>query len=209
MKTAVLVLIALSAALELHGELGRQRRLIYLFKPLTTALITLVALLPPRHSPASYAVLVGLGLLASLAGDILLMLPDDRFVPGLASFAAAQLLYSAAFALRARWGLHPEALVVVAALIALNAVSVVRRAASLRLPVLAYLVVILTMAYGAYACWRTLGGWRPLAAFVGACLFVASDQALALDRFVRPLRAAPLVIMVAYYAAQCLIALSV
>ncbi|NLG29496.1 MAG: lysoplasmalogenase, partial [Chloroflexi bacterium] len=142
MEIATSVLVGLSAALELHGERTHQRRLIYLFKPLTTALMLLVALLPPWHSPAPYPLLIGLGLLASLAGDIFLMLPNDRFVPGLASFAAAHLIYTAAFALRARWGLHPEALIVLAALIALNGVSVVRRAGSLQLPVLVYLAVI-------------------------------------------------------------------
>jgi uncharacterized membrane protein YhhN len=48
-----------------------------------------------------------------------------------------------------------------------------------------------------------------LLAFVGACLFAISDSALALNRFRRSFRSAQFLILSTYYAAQCLIALSV
>lgn len=46
-------------------------------------------------------------------------------------------------------------------------------------------------------------------AAVGGVLFVASDSALALDRFRRPFRGAQPLVLATYWAAQTLIALSI
>lgn len=43
-----------------------------------------------------------LGLCLSLAGDVLLMLPSDRFIQGLAAFLVAHLCYNVGFA-QGRW----------------------------------------------------------------------------------------------------------
>jgi uncharacterized membrane protein YhhN len=52
-------------------------------------------------------------------------------------------------------------------------------------------------------------GSGPAAAAAGGALFIASDAALAADRFVAPFDAASLVIMGTYVAAQWLIAASI
>src|SRR5512143_3607936 len=91
--------VILSACLTIAGRYVRPRRpwLIYLFKPLTTILILAIALLPGTFITDPYARLIGLGLLFSLAGDIWLVLPADRFLYGLVSFLLAHLCYIAAF----------------------------------------------------------------------------------------------------------------
>ena len=78
---------------------GRQRQ-IFVFKPLTTTMIILLALLAPRPEPPAYQIAIVLGLLFSLAGDIFLMLPRDRFIFGLGSFLMAHIVYIIAFSLR-------------------------------------------------------------------------------------------------------------
>ena len=90
--------IALSAALATWAEHRGVRRMVYVFKPLTTILI--LALAATAHDAVSlrYQALVCAGLLFSLAGDVFLMLPRDRFIAGLASFLVAHGFYIAAFA---------------------------------------------------------------------------------------------------------------
>jgi uncharacterized membrane protein YhhN len=54
-----------------------------------------------------------------------------------------------------------------------------------------------------------IGNTRALCAFVGGALFVVSDSALAINRFLKEFKLAQPLILGAYFAAQALIALSV
>jgi iron(III) transport system permease protein len=94
-----LVAVAISAFIHIRAEYRGPRRNVYIFKPLTTSLIILTALLLPDAVPAPYKWLIIAGLLFSLGGDVFLMLPQDRFVFGLVSFLIAHLFYIAAFTL--------------------------------------------------------------------------------------------------------------
>ena len=68
------------------GEYRGPRALVYVAKPLATlAILALAALAAPQAEPG-VARWILLGLAFSLAGDVLLMLPSDRFAAGLASF---------------------------------------------------------------------------------------------------------------------------
>src|SRR5690606_41962032 len=95
------LLTAVSACLAILGKYRGPGPLVYLFKPLTTVLILLLALLASPPVTPAYQWLIVLGLLFSLAGDVFLMLPRDRFVAGLVSFLIAHLFYIAAFAQQA------------------------------------------------------------------------------------------------------------
>ena len=98
MLTAILTLLAiLSAALHIRAEYHGPRYHVYLFKPLTMVFILLIAAQAGRPDALHYKVAIIAGLLFSLAGDIFLMLPSDRFIPGLVSFLVAHLFYIAAF----------------------------------------------------------------------------------------------------------------
>jgi len=117
------------------------------------------------------------GLLASLAGDVLL-LPPGRFIAGLMAFLLAHLAYLVAFLAlpgETAW----LAVGVVAALVTTATVgrALVRAAArvGLGLPVGAYLAAICAMAVAA----TQTGG---PAAIAGAWLFVASDALLGWSR---------------------------
>jgi uncharacterized membrane protein YhhN len=93
----VLVAAGVSGALAIVGEERGRRALVYVCKPLTTLLILGLATAVMDADPRYRAMIVA-GLAASLAGDVFLMLPRDRFVQGLASFLLAHLVYAAAFA---------------------------------------------------------------------------------------------------------------
>jgi uncharacterized membrane protein YhhN len=201
-------LAGLSAICDIRADLRRRRRSVYLFKPLTMVWVILIALLPPHGATATYRALIIAGLLCSLIGDVLLMLPQDRFLGGLGAFVCAHLLYIVAFGLQAK-GLGPW-YVAIPFIICLGMVTRLLwpHLGDLRIPVLAYEMVILAMAWRAWVCWASLGTGRTLLAAIGATMFMASDLLLAYNRFLRPLRRGPIWIMSAYFAAQWLIALS-
>jgi uncharacterized membrane protein YhhN len=203
------LLAAVSGALHIRSEYRGPRALGYVCKPLTTTALIAIACLAPGSPPAPYRELIVLGLIFSLAGDIFLMLPSDRFLPGLASFLVAHLLYIAAFSQGAGFQLSPLAL----APFALASAALLRllwpQLAGMKLPVTLYVVVIVTMGWQAAAQWSSVGETWALLALVGAILFTLSDAALALNRFRAPFAAAQATILTSYYLAQWLIALSV
>ena len=81
----------------LSKTLGWHPNIFYISKPLTTTLILLPVLVLASNSTSAYAPLIAAGLAFALLGDILLMLPEERFVMGIGSFAATHALYLAAF----------------------------------------------------------------------------------------------------------------
>ncbi len=179
-------------------------------KPLVLlALIGAALVIPgPTALAASVRPWLLAGLVASLAGDILL-LPPGRFVPGLVAFLAAHIAYLAAFLLvggETAW--LAVGLLAGAAVLATVGRVLLRaaRAAGLGAPVAAYLAVITLMAVAA-----TRTG-EP-AAIAGAWLFVASDALLGWGRFREPAPGRPRSdgrvlgtgVMVTYHVAQGLI----
>ena len=93
----LLPLIFLTAMLAIYGEMVGRRTLVYVFKPLTTVLIIALAAQLPAEPASRYRMAILAGLVLSLAGDVFLMLPADRFIAGVAAFLAAHLAYLTAF----------------------------------------------------------------------------------------------------------------
>lgn len=210
------IAIAFSAVAAIVATVRGWRRGVYVFKPLTTLLIIALA----WHQLASlplYRSLVIVGLVFSLAGDVFLMLPRDRFVAGLVSFLIAHLLYIPAFTDGAWTGVyHPGGFrlspwvlapfVVYAAVLLRILLPHVPRA--LKLPVTVYAAALLVMAW--QAAERGAAGLPGGAhAAAGGVLFVASDSALALNRFARRFPGSDALVLATYFAAQTLIALSI
>ncbi len=204
----LMIPIALSAAIAIAADYRGARRAVYVFKPLATLLILLVALIASPADPLYQALIVA-GLICSLAGDMFLMLPGNKFVPGLLSFLLAHLCYIGAFIAeggpRASWWLLPclAYLVVFMRLLWPHV-------GALRVPVLAYGIVISAMLWQAIErAAATPGSNATHSAALGAALFVLSDSALAWNRFAHRFRAAQLLVLGTYWAGQLLIALSV
>ena len=206
-------LTALSAALAILAQIGAlPASLAYVFKPLTTLLI--IAFAWSRGAAQSrQRRVVRIALVLSLIGDVALLWPKEGFLPGLVAFLLAHLAYIAAFCVPVRLAARPAVFVVygaVAALILSQLWSGVPVA--LRVPVLAYVLCLATMAAQAAVWWRASDG-RPDAslaryAAIGGVLFMASDSLLAIDKFATPLPLAPLWILASYWLAQSCIARS-
>ncbi len=211
------LLIVMSALAAIIGATldGPWLWLHYIGKPLTTLLILWLALSAQPAVDARYRRAVLAGLVLSLIGDVFLMLPGDRFVPGLAAFLLAHVCYIVAFAPGSGAKARAVAFVVVAAVAGGNlAVLLPRVDEALRIPVLAYVAVLATMAGFALArIWtpavaQALPRSARLAA-IGAILFLVSDSLLAWDRFAGGVPARALLVLGTYYAAQWCIARSV
>jgi sterol desaturase/sphingolipid hydroxylase (fatty acid hydroxylase superfamily)/uncharacterized membrane protein YhhN len=179
------------------------------FKPLALALLIGFALTRDRapEAPGRFPRLLIAGLVASLAGDVLLMWPQF-FVPGLVCFLLAHLAYIGLFAQGVGLFPRPNAL---AATLGIGAVMYAflwwgGLPGGLRIPVGLYVVVIACMAAQAIGRAAVVGDPAALKVAVGACFFMLSDSLLATNRFVLPLPVASLWVLATYYAAQWLIA---
>jgi uncharacterized membrane protein YhhN len=192
-------------------------RLLYGAKPaVLVALIAAAAAIPSSHTDLvdrRWWFLAAL--VCCLVGDVALMLPRDLFVPGLAAFLAGHALFIVgllqppappgvpAFAFSPT-GLAVAAGVVMAVEALPGRVLLTALAGGHRpliAPVCLYMVAIATVVVLA-----TNVASRPAA--LGASLFLVSDTALALDRFVWPRPWGTLVVHVTYHLAQMLLVLS-
>lgn len=202
------LLAVVSAAVLFRAERQGDRPAVVIAKPLTTLTLVLLAAFSAPAVPSPYALLVVIGLSLSLVGDVFLLWPRERFLHGLLAFLAAHVAYTAAFVSRAQ----PES--VAPFLPFLLAAAFVgrllwRHAGRLRGAVAAYSVVIAVMAGSALAAAVASGSPGAWVASAGTCLFLLSDAALAMDRFVGPIPSGHYVVLGTYYPAQWLIALSV
>lgn len=204
----LLVLVAASAIACIVADYAGRRSLVYVFKPATMLWVLALAAQGTGAEAAAYRNLVMVGLLFSLAGDVFLMLPSDRFVAGLASFLVGHLFYVAAFALDGGSAgplLAWSPFAVAGGIVYLWLRPGLGRMA---LPVAAYVVAITCMAGLATARWIEVGSTGPLLACAGATLFAFSDGVLAANRFRRPFVSAQAIVLGSYFTGQCLIALS-
>ena len=197
----------LSVFLYIRAEYYGPQYHIYLFKPLTMVFILLIAIQGPTTTP-SYKYAIIAGLIFSIGGDTLLMPTIDRFVPGLVAFLVAHLFYITAFVSGVSFGLAWSLVPLAIYGIAVYAI-LFPSLGQLKLPVAAYIVVILVMAWLAWERWRQTGQNDAFLALLGAILFVVSDTILAIHRFRGPYKLGRALNLSTYFAAQWLIAGSV
>lgn len=158
---------------------------------------------------------VGLGLVFSLLGDILLMLPARFFLAGMAAFLLTHLAYIFVFnhlPMEFRWEiLLPVAAAAGAFVFLMRRIRAGlrrRRQSGMLVPIGIYAVILSTMMLAALTT-LLRPGWEPEAALVvslGGVLFFLSDAVLAYHQFVADVRQGDLLVMVSYHLAQLLIA---
>jgi uncharacterized membrane protein YhhN len=197
--------MAVCVALLLYAVHGEHRRLEWLAKPAASATFIVTGVLAGGLD-SSFGRIILVGLLLAAGGDVLLI-PRGKatFLAGLLSFLAGHVAYAVAFALR---GLHAGTLLV--AVVAVTAVgAVVLRwlwphvEAKMRVPVLAYVVVISAMVALAAGTATQTDAWLLLA---GALAFYLSDLSVARDRFVERAFVNRLWGLPLYFFAQMLLA---
>jgi uncharacterized membrane protein YhhN len=221
---ALTIICALSCAILVAGEYLDNDRIRYIAKPIASLAFVVVGVLAFRHNPSEeleLAVLVGLVLGA--IGDVAL-LSEHGFLAGLGSFLLGHLAYVVAVGTQmpprywlgaAGWFALLPIVVGLAALAYLWP-----KLGKLRVPVIAYVAVIITMVIAALAFWR--GSPRAVMSGelidiplqrrelfgLGAVLFFISDLAVARDKFVAKGFSNRVWGLPVYYAAQLLIAWS-
>lgn len=196
-------------ALAILAHYKGPRILVYLFRPMTMAVTISLVLEAGSHARPAYRAAIAAGLLISLAGDVFMILRKKRFLEGLICFLVAQVCYTFAFLAEIRLKFSSWTSIPLLIYAVLVVVILYPHLGKMRVPVILYILVIITMARTALERAVQLPGPAPLAAAAGASLFVISDSILAFDRFVKPFRSAQAFILSTYFAAQWLIALSV
>lgn len=162
----------------------------------------------------AYGKHLGIGLLLSSLGDILLEVDDefgvDLFIPGLVSFLLAHILYIYALKEPLQSGFWLILAAVLVYVYIVLSTLLPKVGSDLRIPVGVYGCVIGAMAF--FAVNRCLSSKYNLTsrvcAAIGAISFVSSDTLLAFDKFSSPINNAKHLVMLTYYAGQILIALS-
>lgn len=205
----MILLPLVTAVLAIGGEYQPKRTLVYIFKPLTTLLIIWMALAGPAATAPLYKWLIVVGLIFCLGGDVFLMLPKKYFIVGLVSFLIGHLFYIAAFVADGGFHLALGWLIPLAVYGFVFFRILAPGLGKLRLPVIVYILAIVTMAWQAWGRWSGLNSSGALLAAIGASLFVISDSFLAYDRFRQKFVAARIIVLSTYWLAQWLIAYSV
>jgi len=210
MTSAAFLLLAMTVAVAMTDWIAVARGWSvaeYVAKPLTMVMLIGVALSLNVASEAVRGAFV-VALVASLVGDVFLMLPGERwFVFGLGAFLAGHLAYIVGLVMS---GVAVPALAVGLAVVALGGLVIgIRVVTAVRAsdepemvgPVSAYIAVISLMVVCAV-------GTRNPFAIGGALLFYSSDALIAWNRFVRRHRWGDLVVMVTYHLGQIGLVLS-
>lgn len=205
------VLSVACAVTEWIAIAARRRYWEYGAKPATLLVLILWFLSElPRPWPA-LGCLFAVGLACSLLGDVLLILPRERFVAGLVAFLAAHLAYIVAFnSLGTAWTTTTAAIAV--ALLVLTAAflrhlrpALLAKGRGGLLPALAvYSLILGLMLWSAWSLPQN-PAWSNQASVmiaVGGLLFYLSDLGLAQNKFVRPTPGGRVVTMAAYHLAQ-------
>ena len=180
----------------------------YLFKPLAAAAFVWLAWeMGATESPYGRWLLAGL--VACMAGDLLLMPEGEKtFLAGLIAFLCGHLLFAVAFLqLPLNFaGLAATAIPAVLLLVFVNKWLLPRVASDMKLPVLAYMLVITAMLLCAG---MTVSQPVSTLIILGAWGFAISDLAVARQQFVRPSRWNGLWGTPLYFLSQMILAVSI
>lgn len=207
MKTIILSLlyfltgilyIALQPYLEFYPRL--------ILKSLIIPILIFIFLINQKRNTSMPFVVMFVGLLFSLAGDIFIEL---SFIAGLICFLATQILYLIAFfstpgenviSGKRVYLLVPVCIYGVVLILYLN-----KDLNGMRIPVIIYAITILTMLTAAINRMNKVNRLSFWIVLTGAALFVFSDSAIAVNRFSYAIKSSEWIIMTTYIVAQYLI----
>ena len=169
-------------------------------------LLIIIFIIYFRHNLKGINLIMLTGLFFSWAGDVAI---DVAFIPGLACFLIAQVMYLTAFFLTPGKNviIHEKAYLIIPIFLAGIALIYLLYddLGDMKLPVIIYSVVILTMLASAI---NRLGKVNRVSYYLvlsGAILFVLSDSAIAINKFTWDFDYSGPIIMSTYLAGQYLI----
>lgn len=154
-----------------------------------------------------------LALFFSVSGDVLLMFTKQNplfFIWGLIAFLLAHVMYTFVFLKQRDASKKAFPFIIVLLVYAAGLYYLLQDGlGEMRLPVIAYMMVILTMATTAYLRKENNENQTYKLVFIGALLFLISDSLLSLNLFYKPIPLANVSIMLTYGFAQFLIVLGI
>jgi uncharacterized membrane protein YhhN len=214
MPAILFTLTCLAALIECAAVFKGWRTVEYIAKP--GALVLLLLWLLVAGGAGGPLVWFGLAILFSLAGDVLLLFPnEERWFPfGLGAFLLAHAAYI--IGLNSPLPAFTAMTFGVALMVIFSVLPLIRRILSgvqqkglgqLFLPVRVYAAVISLMLFSALLTLFRMD-WLSNPAYLvsmGAVLFVASDLLLAWNKFIAPVRHSHLLVMTSYYLGQIML----
>ena len=194
------ILFLISACFAIVFKQQKNTKMYSVFKPLTTFLIIVIALLIYLKVPSIYAILIIVSLVFSLVGDLFL-LREKHFLQGLLSFLIAHIFFTFAFV--SIYGFSRKSIPLILLLIAggfyYNYLK--KGLHKYAIPVAVYMLVIIIM------CWQAIGLVfnKPTLVFFGiagaALLFAFSDSVLAYAKFKKAFKAEQILVLTTYWVA--------
>ncbi len=205
----LLILFFIVSIGELVSEVTPNQLLHTVTKPMI--MISLIAWYITASSARSTITIAAM--VASLAGDVLLMNPD-HFIGGLVAFLISHVLYIFSYrqhqdadSVHPLSGVHRVRLAFPILLAGTGLVVILYPSlGALKIPVMIYAAVITWMALTAlfrYGRTTSKSFWL---VFAGAILFMTSDSILAINKFLSPIGNSGILIMITYISAQYCIA---
>jgi uncharacterized membrane protein YhhN len=190
------------------GTLG-----ILLTKPVVSALFVITAV-TRNHLDVDYFMAICMGLVFCLIGDVCLIFMTVRkmFLAGLVSFLTGHLAYLAAFSCFADLSVLTWIFLVVFAVLGLGVYRwLAPNLGTMKVPVIAYIVIITVMVIGAVSLFgnRQVSDTGRYLVLTGALSFYLSDLFVARNQFVKNEYINRLFGLPLYFFAQFLIAFSV
>ena len=192
------------------------KKLEYIAKP--GVIMALIAWLLVNGGYQGQILFFLLSLVFSLAGDVFLMLPNEKFIAGLISFLLAHILYILGFYSTNQYSSFTGLILLIP--VGLVAFGLWRRIANglrarqqekLVIPVTIYSIVIgLMLVTALLTLLEPNSDWGRIPSLlvsIGAVLFFISDAVLAWNRFVNPIRNGKLYVIITYHLAQITITL--
>jgi uncharacterized membrane protein YhhN len=180
------------------------------FKCLPIAYLLFLMVIAPKIDPEhnSYRYAIAAGYVFSMGGDWCLNWPKTLFLPGLGLFAVTQLCYTWGFG-SSPFGGQTLFMFVLAAMFTLKVLVPGIKERSLSIAVIFYISLLGLMGWRATARHKEHRQWDTWMAMAGAVIFIVSDFTIAFNRWNMKVPRAILIIMVTYYIAQMLLAISV
>ena len=175
----------------------------YIAKPVATFLIFIYACFVSDYDLFSLLILFGLAW--AFLGDIFLLSKKDIcFTGGLFSFLMTHLFYSYAFYTQVTTYLWPALLVI--AVYGVGYYFMLYKYLKKDVVAVAiYVCVIVIMVWMAVCLYMSYKSVISLYIMLGAFLFAFSDSVLAWDKFKKPLKHEPALVMISYYLSQYMI----
>lgn len=175
----------------------------WVFKPLTLVLLLYLAWLAPTLGIPGY--LIVLGLLATLAGDTLLLLSGERTLYAIGAFFLSHLLYTLSFASQMTFSLFwplPLVLLVIGGLLL---AILWNQLGEIRWPIAILVAMSLLMVWLAGEQYFLRSSDLGFSLLVGTFLLLLANIVWLLNRYRLPFRAAEAIIAFCYFSGHFLI----